>query len=165
MAVTKQAQATSAVGTTQISREEVRQLAVNKGVREAARLLGLNEARVRKWSSRYRWFAQPESKALQERNGIVTSVTTPSDALRELLETDSKQTKIGLSKAARKAAEHLAEAAPTEVLKRSRQMKDVAGTASLVHQWESNSNAAGPIQFNVLAQRAYFQSNPQSVKE
>src|SRR5947208_13583687 len=45
-----------------VDRESVRLLAIELGVREAARRCGLSEDRVRKWSSRYKWLEQRAPK-------------------------------------------------------------------------------------------------------
>jgi hypothetical protein len=61
-----------------IDRESVRVLAIELGVREAARRCGLSEDRVRKWSSRYKWL---EQRAPKQQEAVVTTVTAPGDIL------------------------------------------------------------------------------------
>jgi hypothetical protein len=144
----------------QVDREAVKTLAIAVGVREAARRLGLNEDRVCQWSKRGQWFKNPpKPKTIAVQQGIVSTVSTASDALRSTLTERSNATKLGLSKAAAKAAEHLAESEPVTILKHSRAMKDVASTASVVHGWEAGSRDTGPFNpgaIQILSQRTYL---------
>jgi len=143
---------------TSVTREEVKQLAINIGVREAARQLGLNEDRVCQWSKRGKWFVDPP-KPPTITNGVVSTVSTASEALRETLVKRSGSTKLALSKAALKASEHLAESEAPVILKSARQMRDIASTASTVHGWEAGAKDVGPFapgSIQILSQRTYL---------
>ena len=62
---------------------------------------------------------------------------SPADALAATLQADNEQTKLGLSKAARKAAEEFQNDS-VQVINDSRgakQLRDIAGAAS-VHGWD-----------------------------
>lgn len=136
-------------------REAVKTLAIAVGVREAARQLGINQNTVRQWSSRFKWFKQPDSipvpPTITKQNGLsITSVTKPSEALRIALEDDSRTTKLGLSKAARRAAETFQGMTGAGVIKRAKQLKEVTGTAAQIHNWEGQHGSSN-LDINVLA--------------
>ena len=146
-------------------KEAVKVLALQHGVREAARLCNLPEYRVLKWSQRDplgAWTVQKQIAQLTPIKGnhtLSSTSSSPSDALRSTLTERSNQTKLGLSKAAAKAAEHLAQSEPIEILTRSRQMHDVAKTASTVHGWEAGAKDVGPFapgSIQILSQRTYL---------
>lgn len=150
----------SAVATTQrIDREAVKVLAIAVGVREAARRLGLSEERVMKWSSRDQWFKQPDPVRLPPTvtKNQVSTVRKPSDALANVLKERSNKTKLHLSKyvldASKKAEQSKGE------LKHAKAVKEVAGTASLIHSWQEKEQGSGPLNLNLLGGRALIQIN------
>ena len=66
---------------------------------------------------------------------------SPADALAATLQHDNEQTKLGLSRAARKVADHAAKLRPKAILKDARSLKDIAGVASTVHGWEASQKS------------------------
>lgn len=134
--------------------EAVRTLAIQIGVRPAARQLGLNEDRVRQWSKREQWFKLPQQPPQQ---GDVTTVTKPGDVMLKTLQDDSNASKIGFSRAARKVAEHAASLKASGIYKRSRNIKDMAAVAGQVHGWDSESRQPGILNVQVLAGQAAVQ--------
>jgi len=86
-------------------REAVRLLAIQFGVREAARRCGLNEDRVCQWSKRGNWF--PALPDVQQ--SAVSTVSRPGDILLQELAEHERTTKLGLATYAKRQAEHLAE--------------------------------------------------------
>src|SRR5258708_15599086 len=84
-----------------VDRESVRLLAIELGVREAARRCGLSEDRVRKWSSRYKWL---EQRAPNQQEAVVTTVTAPGDILLQEHRELETNTKTALMQTAAKAA-------------------------------------------------------------
>jgi hypothetical protein len=90
-----------------VDRESVRLLAIELGVREAARRCGLSEDRVRKWSSRYKWLEQRSPK---QQKAVVTTVTKPGDVLIATHKDLEERTKSGLARATARAAEAAAKA-------------------------------------------------------
>ncbi len=112
-----------------INREAVRLLAIEHGVREAARLTGLNEDRVRQWSSRFKWLHNSQGA---KSNGAVTTVTTlPGDSHLHELQTHERETRLSLARSARK----LATEAESAKLNESSHILNVAKTAAVVHKW------------------------------
>lgn len=136
-------------------REAVKTLAIAVGVREAARQLGLNEDRVRQWSSRGKWFmTEPKPQPPTVTRNDVTTVTKPSQALSDMLNDDNEQTKLSLSKGIRKAAEHIKGQAGSTLFKSAKNMKEVVGAASQLHQWEAKSDVHQDIHIGVMATQA-----------
>lgn len=143
-----------------VDREAVKTLAIAVGVREAARQLSIPEPTVQSWSLRGNWFAKPALPPTMLRPASGASIS-PSRALSDTLADDSKRTRLGFAKAARKAAEHLAEADADTILKRSKSMLDAAKTAATVHGWAGNQQAAGGIHIGVLTGQVAIQYTSQ----
>lgn len=121
-----------------VDRESVRLLAIELGVREAARRCGLSEDRVRKWSSRYKWLEQKAPKQLE---ATVTTVTAPGDVLLQTHKELEGRTKSGLSRATAKAADHAAEQDGAITWKESNKLRDLAASAARLFGW---SDSQGP---------------------
>lgn len=140
---------------TAVDREAVKTLCVAVGVRKAARQLGLPESTVKSWSTRGKWFLQPPcvqqpptvTKVLQP---LASSASTPSNSLANLLADDSKQTRIGLSTAARKAATRFAGRTGDQIIKDSQALRHVAAVASSVHGWDENKGGGLNLQLGVF---------------
>ena len=137
----------------QVSREAVKTLAIAVGVREAARQLGLTESRVLQWSKREKWFAPTPQPPNQ---GVITVIKKPSQALSDSLQDDSKATRIGFSKAARKASEKLAQM-PSETLLEPAVSVSASkwhGIASGTHGWAEKGNSGINLQIlNITGQQ------------
>ncbi len=134
--------AAPAPATKEVDREAIRLLAIEHGVREAARMTGLNEDRVRQWSSRFSWF---EAKT-PHHNQAVTNVTTlPADAHLHELQTHERETRLSLARSARK----LATEAESAKLNESNHILNVAKTAAVVHKWNDEKQNVS-FSLNVL---------------
>jgi hypothetical protein len=96
-----------------VDRESVRLLAIELGVREAARRCGLSEDRVRKWSSRYKWL---EQKAPKRQEAAVTVVTKPGDILLATHKELDCKTKTALAQATARTSEAAAALIETVLL-------------------------------------------------
>jgi hypothetical protein len=123
-----------------VDREAVRVLAIELGVREAARRCGLSEDRVRKWSSRYKWLQQSTPK---QKEAAVTVVTTPAAALKDAHNELATQTRTSLAKATAAAATKAAGA--TIPVCSTSHLRELAQAAARVFGWDSNKPA---MQFN-----------------
>jgi hypothetical protein len=103
--------------------------------------------------SREKWLA----KAQQDKaDAIATSPTAlsanvrkGSDVLKETLTEDSRETRIGLSAAARKAAETFAKMPGSKVIKHAQAHRHVTRSASVLHGWDDKGNPV-PFSLNVL---------------
>lgn len=129
-----------------VNREAVRTLVVAVGVRQAARQMGLPQPTVQAWSARFKWLgpsrkpSQPLPPSMQPT--VATGATkTPSTALQDHLNDDSRVTRSALSAATRKAAVHLQKAPATEVLSRHKALASVAAVAGKVHEWDQSGSA------------------------
>lgn len=124
-------------------REAVRLLAIEVGVREAARRLGLNEDRVRQWSKRYQWL---QSSTPEQQKAIVTTVTKPGDVLLDELSENGKETKLSLSRYAKAQAKMLASKGK---LKDHGAFRNIVTGAGTLHGW-TETQQAQQFTLNVL---------------
>ncbi len=120
-----------------IEREAVRLLAIEHGVREAARMTGLNEDRVRQWSSRFKWLHNSQGA---KSNGAVTTVTTsPADAHQEALQAHEGLTRLTLAKYASNAATAIHRS--VHPAKYTKEAKDIASVMATVHRQDQDKGS------------------------
>jgi hypothetical protein len=141
-----------------LNREEIdwpglRAAAVAIGIRPAARQAAQDLPpdeqerfiqRAMKRCSREKWLV----KAQQDKvDAVATSpvalsadVRKGSDVLSEVLAEDSRETRIGLSAAARKAAETFAKMPGSKVIKHAQAHRHVTRSASVLHSWDDKGN-------------------------
>jgi hypothetical protein len=128
----------------------VRVLAVAVGVREAARQMQISEDAVRQRSKREGWMTSARAAAQRALVKPVTSVSpdvvSPADALANALSNDSRETKLGLSAAARNAAKAFARMPGERVIDKAQQLRHVTASSSQVHGWDDKGN---PIPFTL----------------
>lgn len=150
--------------THKIDREAVKTLAIAIGVRAAARQLGLSEERVMKWSQRDKWFKQPEPVPLPITlaNHEVRVVRKPSDVLANVLAEDNRETKIGLSKAGRKAAETFAGMNGEQVIEQADGFSKIVTGVSKIHAWEAVQPGSGTLNLNLLSGQTVVQIGQQA---
>lgn len=129
---------------TPVSKEEVRLLALEIGVREAARRLGLNEDRVCKWSERGKWFNTPTH--INSKQALVSSVSRSGDILLDELAENEKQTRLSLSRYARRAAVD----SESATIRDAPAVHKVAQVAGIVHKWGNDSKTEQTFTLNVL---------------
>ena len=97
------------------------------------------------------------AKAQQDKaDAIVTSPTALSanvrkgaDVLSEILAEDSPATRIGLSAAARRAAETFAKMPGSQVIKHAQAHRHMTASSSVLHSWDDKGNPI-PFTLNVL---------------
>lgn len=147
-----------------VDKEQVRMLVMEVGAAKAARHTGLKEGTIRQWCKRHGWTEGNADKAqlaqgeptpartalaatLPEslRPVIVTGVTKPADALKEMLAEDSRETRLGFSRALRRAAKHAEDMPAAEVLEQAQNVKALIGGASQVHGWQEAGGAATTV--------------------
>jgi hypothetical protein len=103
--------------------------------------------------SREKWL----SKAQQDKaDAIATSPTAlsanvrkGSDVLSEVLAEDSRTTRIGLSAAARKAAEAFAKMPGSKVVKHAQAHRHMTASSSVLHSWDEKGKPI-PFTLNML---------------
>ena len=148
-----------------VRREEIdwvglRAAAVAIGVREAARRAAADlppdeqrrfVERALKRSSREHWLEIKAAPKPPERNEkpMSANVRKGSDVLSEVLAEDSRETRIGLSAAARKAAETLAKMPGSKVIKHAQAHRHLTASSSVLHGWDDKGNPI-PFTLNVL---------------
>jgi hypothetical protein len=81
-------------------------------------------------------------------HGLGPSPPTTGSALQRLAE-DSRETRIGLSAAARKAAETLAKVPGSKVIKHAQAHRHLTASSSVLHGWDDKGNPI-PFTLNVL---------------
>ena len=108
-------------------REQVRMLAIEIGEKRAAERLGINYDTVRQWSSRYGW--KRPTKSTQQPVTVVTE--QPSTVLLDELAENERETRLSLSRYARRAAQDSERAS----LRDAPYVKQAAQVAGIVHQW------------------------------
>jgi len=131
---------------------------IRPAARQAARDLPLDEQerfiqRAMKRCSRQKWLV----KAQQDKaDAVATSTRTlsanvrkGSDVLSEILAEDSRETRLSLSAASRKAAEHLAASKSAKIVREHHALRSVTKSAAELHNW-NQQHPEQPFSLNVL---------------
>jgi hypothetical protein len=133
-------------------------IGIRPAARQAARDLPPDEQerfvqRAMKRCSRQKWLVKSQQ---DKADAVATSTRTlsanvrkGSDVLTEILEEDSRETRLGLSAAARKAAETFGKMPGSKVIKHAQAHRHMAASASLLHSWDDKGNLI-PFNLNVL---------------
>lgn len=134
-------------------RAKAKALAVQIGVRETARQLGIPEATVQTWSAKEGWFT--EQKAIQavklevmESKGLQPATTK---SVSDVLSDYGKQTKVGFSKGIAKAAKAVGDMEALDVLEVAGKVKDLVASAAKLHGWESTQSQGATINIAFLS--------------
>jgi hypothetical protein len=131
----------------------LRAAAVAIGIRQAARQaahdLPPDERerfiqRAMKRCSQEKWLAKSQQDKADavatSPSALSANVRKGSDVLSEVLAEDSRATRIGLSAAARKAAEAFANMPGTKVIKHAQAHRHMTASASALHSWDDKGN-------------------------
>ncbi len=132
----------------EIDREAIRLLAIEHGVREAARMTGLNEDTVCQWSRRFDWFpTSPRSNEVR----AVSSVSKPGDVHLAELQRLERETRMSLAR----SAANMSNEAQTAKLKDANNALNVGKLAGIVHKWgdekQNVSFSLNVLNLNMLA--------------
>jgi len=122
-------------------REQVRMLALEIGEKAAAEKLGIQYDRVRQWSHRYGW--KRPTKSIQQ---SVTTVTQPSVVLMDELAENERETRLSLSRYAKRAAKDAEQA----TIRDAPYVKAVAQVGGIAFKWGSENDKPGHFTLNVL---------------
>jgi len=127
-----------------VYREAVRMLVADVGYQEASKRTGIAYGTLRQWANRGKWnVMRPHSQA-------VTAVTkAPADAHADILREHGEATKLALSAAARRGAEHLASAAPSAIVKSHHALRNITAAGSQLHGWEAKNGPAANVMVNI----------------
>jgi hypothetical protein len=124
-------------------------IGIRPAARQAARNLPSDEQerfvqRAMKRCSREKWLAkaqQDKAEAIaRSPHALSANVRKGSDVLSEILAEDSRETRISLSSAARKAAETFAKMPGSKVIKHAQAHRHVTRSASVLHGWDDKGN-------------------------
>jgi len=89
--------------------------------------------------SREKWLAKAQqdkaAAVLTSPTALSANVRKGSDVLSEVLAEDSRATRLGLSAAARKAAEHLAVSKPAKIVRKHHALRSITQSAAELHDW------------------------------
>jgi hypothetical protein len=129
-----------------VNREAVKALAVNIGVRRAARELGLSESTVMQWSKRENWFPPPATLPPTVVERVSTVSKSPVDAMRDV----GERSRFALALAGEKAAKHLQAMGGHEIVNKATKYKDIVSATSQLHGFDAK-NEAGSFSLNVLS--------------
>ena len=134
-------------------REQTRALALQIGLRPAARALGLNEERVKKWGQVYKWGiglirpcpSGPSNGGLNPQN-----LPKPLDVLTAVMAQEGDRTRSAMARTARRAFEHCDQLTDDQLhaMDRAIALEKHGRVASIAHQWQ-NTGAKVAVQVNV----------------
>jgi hypothetical protein len=100
--------------------------------------------------SRQKWLVKSQQgkadATVTSPTALSANVRKGSDVLSEVLAEDSRATRIGLSAAARKAAETLAKMPGSKVIKHAQAHRHMTASSSVLHGWDDKGN---PIPFTL----------------
>ena len=134
-------------------------IGIRPAARQAAQDLPPDERerfvqRAMKRCSREKWLVksrQDKADALIAcSTALSANVRKGADVLSETLAEDSRETRIGLSAAARKAAATFAKMPGSKVIKHAQAHRHVTRSASVLHGWDDKGNPI-PFTLNVLS--------------
>jgi hypothetical protein len=119
-------------------RELVRLLVIEHGQKVASELSGEPYEKVRKWTQRGNWLSSQSVP-----NGVAATVERISDELAN----SERETRLGLARYAKDAVGELNRR--KHKLFVTKEAKDVAQTAAIVHRWDAKEQATGNVVVNV----------------
>jgi hypothetical protein len=134
-------------------------IGIRRAARQAAQDLPPDEQerfvqRAMKRCSRQKWLAkakQDEADAIvMSPTALSANVRKGSDVLSEVLAEDSRATRIGLSAAARRAAETFAKMPGSKVIKQAQAHRHMTASSSVLHSWDDKGNPI-PFTLNMLS--------------
>jgi len=132
---------------TPVSKEEVRLLAIEYGIRETARKTGLNANTILSWSKRYSWFTQPPSVVKQNGNAI-SAIKPSGEVVMDELADNERETRLGLSKFARHAIGAINKS--VHPVRYTKEAHDIAKVAGITHKWGDDTAKGNHFTLNTL---------------
>ena len=103
--------------------------------------------------SREKWLSKAQhdkADAIEQSPAALSAnVRKGSDVLSEVLAEDSRATRIGLSAAARRAAETFAKMPGAKVIKHAQAHRHMTASSSVLHSWDEKGNPI-PFTLNML---------------
>lgn len=120
---------------TTVNKEEIRLVVAELGYNKAGLKLGIKPGTLRQWSARFGW-----NITRRHAQDTVTTVTKPVQVLLDELADNERETRLSLSRYAKRAAQDSEKA----TIRDAPLVHKVAQTAGIVHKWnekEQSSNA------------------------
>jgi hypothetical protein len=147
-------------------RAQVKMLALQIGLRAAARECGLKEDTVKKWAQRYDWrvsrmpavsVAQPV--ATNGRQPPVVPTQSPDAALQSIMSSLATRTKVAMASSSNKVFEHLADADAAALARPATAIaaSKWSGVAATAHGWSQGDATKVAVQINFQEENAKAQ--------
>ena len=133
-------------------------IGIRKAARQAARDLPPDEQerfiqRAMKRCSRQKWLVKSQQDKAEavvaSPSALSANVRKGANVLSETLAEDSRETRLGLSGAARKAAETFAKMLGSKVIKRAQAHRHVTASASVLHSWDAQQDNGANVIVNI----------------
>lgn len=147
-------------------REQTRALAMQIGLRPAARALGLNEERVKKWAQRGQWqislIRPPLTNSMRP---VSPNSPRPLEVLANVMAQEGDRTRSAMARTARRAFEHCDELTNEQLhaMDRAIALEKHARTASIAHAWNVAPATNVALQVNVPLPTAEERSEMRSI--
>ena len=103
--------------------------------------------------SRQKWLVKSQQDkadaVVMSASALSANVRKGADVLSETLAEDSRETRLGLSGAARKAAETFAKMPGSKVIKHAQAHRHVTASASVLHSWDAQQDNGANVIVNI----------------
>jgi len=126
---------------TPVNKEEVRAVVLELGYNEASAKLGIKACTLRQWAKRFNW-----NGTIKHSQATVTTVTRPVQVLADELADNERETRLSLSRYAKRAAQDSENA----TLRDAPLVHKAAQVAGIVHKWNDANNQGQSFTLNVL---------------
>jgi len=125
-------------------RTHVRCLAMQIGLRAAARAYSLNEDRVRKWAHRFNWQIS-QFRPNAGKSVLSPDVPSPLGALANVMAGYADRTRLAMARTSQRAFEHCDTKSDEDLhdMPRAIALEKHARVASLAHNWNVNNVNVG----------------------
>ena len=133
-------------------------IGIRPAARQAARDLPPDEQerfiqRAMKRCSRQKWLVKSQQDKAEavvaSPSALSANVRKGADVLSETLAEDSRETRLGLSGAARKAAETFGKMPGSKVIKHAQAHRHVTASASVLHSWDAQQDNGANVIVNI----------------
>lgn len=126
-------------------------VAIQVGVREAARAFDLSESTVQTWSRKEGWMTEAvETKAIADARKELRAV--PSKTASEVIVKYGDKTKLKLSKATYKTSNALSKLPEEHLLGHTQALVNTVNAAAKLHNWQAPANQT-LVNINLTGQR------------
>ena len=125
---------------TPVSKEEVRMLVASIGYQDTAKRTGISPNTLYQWARRFQW-----NTPIPHAQKTVRTVRNPADALADELAENERETRLSLSRYARKAAQD----SESATLRDAPYVHKAAQVAGIAHSWGENKGGVS-FSLNVL---------------